>query len=193
MVYSYFIMIIEQQNGRYIFWLHMFFNNSFYIALYIASINWFFWTSFLFSSSEFLTYWLDFSLFWPWNYQSSTSTLATRTFPSFWLFVVPFRMLWMVVTVNKPCQNLFANSWVNITAEGKIHRGAVIGSTELCDKYVKNLAKDWEKQLIILSTIAETQPQAAYTAFVSGLKSQLNYFLRTISNIRHLLLPHMQW
>ena len=35
----------------------------------------------------------------------------------------------------------------------------------------------------------ETEPQTAYLAFVSGLKSKLNYFLRTIPNIRHLLLP----
>ena len=33
-------------------------------------------------------------------------------------------------------QNLFANSRVNITAEGKIHVSAVIESTEYCAKYV---------------------------------------------------------
>ena len=36
---------------KYIFWWHMFFNNSFYIALHGAPINIFFWTSFSFSSS----------------------------------------------------------------------------------------------------------------------------------------------
>ena len=34
-------------------------------------------------------------------------------------------------------QNLFANSRVNITAEGKKHLGAVIGSTEYRDEYVE--------------------------------------------------------
>ena len=86
-------------------------------------------------------------------------------------------------------QNLSANSRMNITAEGKRHLGAVIKSTEYRDEYVKNLVKDLENQLTILSTIAETQQQAAYLAFVSGFKSKLNYFLRTIANIRHLLLP----
>ena len=52
----------------------------------------------------------------------------------------------------------------------------------------KDLVKDWDSQLTILSTIAETQPQAAYLALVSGFKSKLNSFLRTIPNIRHLLL-----
>ena len=39
-------------------------------------------------------------------------------------------------------QNLFANSRVNITAEGKIHLGAVIGSIEYRDEYVKDLVKN---------------------------------------------------
>ena len=65
-------------------------------------------------------------------------------------------------------QNLFANSSVNITAEGKRHLGAVIGSTEYRDEYVKSLVKDWDNQLNILSTIAETQPQAVYLAFAGG-------------------------
>ena len=57
------------------------------------------------------------------------------------------------------------------------------------DKYMKDLVKDWDNQLIILATITETQLQAAYSAFVSGFKNKLNYFMRTIPNIRHLLLP----
>ena len=57
---------------------------------------------------------------------------------------------------------------MNITAESKRHLGAVIGSTEYHDEYVKSSVKDWDNQLTILSTIAETQPQAVYLAFVSG-------------------------
>ena len=79
-------------------------------------------------------------------------------------------------------QNLFPNSRVNITAEGKRHLGAVIGSTKYRDEYMKDLVKDWDKQLTILSTIAEKQMQATYLAFVSGFKCKLNYFLRTIPN-----------
>ena len=36
-------------------------------------------------------------------------------------------------------ENLFVNSRVNIRAEGKRHLGAVIGSPEYRDKYVKDL------------------------------------------------------
>ena len=41
-------------------------------------------------------------------------------------------------------QNVFANLKVNITAEGKIHLGVVLGSTEYRDNYVKDLVKVWE-------------------------------------------------
>ena len=76
-------------------------------------------------------------------------------------------------------QKLFANSRVNITTEGKRQLNAVIGGTEYRDEYVKDLVKDWDNQLTILSAIAETQPPAAYLAFSCGFKSKLNYFLRT--------------
>ena len=70
-------------------------------------------------------------------------------------------------------QNLFANLRVNITAEGKIHLGRVIGSTKYGDRYVKDLVKVWDNQLTILPTIVKTQLQAAYLAFASGFKSKL--------------------
>ena len=63
-------------------------------------------------------------------------------------------------------QSVFANSRANITAKGKRHFGAVIGSAEYRGEYVKDLVKDWDSQLTILSTIAETQPQTASLAFV---------------------------
>ena len=86
-------------------------------------------------------------------------------------------------------QNLFANSRVKSRLKKNTHLRAIIGSTEYRDQYVKDLVNDWDNQLTILSTIAETQLQAAYLAFATGFKSKLKYFLRTIPNIRHLLLP----
>ena len=54
-------------------------------------------------------------------------------------------------------QNIFANSIVNITAEGKTHLGAFIGSMKYRDEYVKDLVKDWSNQFTTSSTVAETQ------------------------------------
>ena len=41
-------------------------------------------------------------------------------------------------------KNLFANSKMIITPEGKGHLGAVIGSAGYRDKYLKDLVKDWD-------------------------------------------------
>lgn len=63
---------------------------------------------------------------------------------------------------------------------------AFIGIREYRDEYVKNLVTNWDKQLTnSLSTIAvpKTQQQVAYSAFVSGFKNKLKYFMRTISAI----------
>ena len=67
-------------------------------------------------------------------------------------------------------QNLFVNSRVNVIAEGERHLSVVIRSTEFRDEYVNNLVKYWENQIVTLSTIAKTQPPAAYLAFTSGFK-----------------------
>ena len=40
---------------------------------------------------------------------------------------------------------------------------------------------------VSLSTIARTEPQAAYAAFTAGFKHKLTYFLRTIPNIADLV------
>ena len=84
---------------------------------------------------------------------------------------------------------LFDNSNVNITVEGKRLLGAIVGSDSYKREYVDNLVKDWNSQLCMLSTVAESQPQTAYSAFVRGFKNKLNYFMRTIPDINNLLIP----
>ena len=67
--------------------------------------------------------------------------------------------------------------------------GAIIGSDGYKREYVDELVKDWNSQLYMLSTVAESQPHAAYPVFVSGFKNKLYYFMRTIPDISSLLLP----
>ena len=86
-------------------------------------------------------------------------------------------------------RNVFNDSNVNITIERKRHLAAVIGSIEYREEYVTDLVNDWNNQLVLLSSIAESQPQAAYSAFASGFKSKLNYFMWTIPGISQFLYP----
>ena len=70
-----------------------------------------------------------------------------------------------------------------------VKEDAVIRINEYRKEYVKDLINDWNNQIVMLSSIAESQPQIAYSAFVSGFKSKLNYFMRTISSISQFLYP----
>ena len=57
-------------------------------------------------------------------------------------------------------------------------------ATEGKEKYVRELVDDWVSQLDVLSEIARSEPQAAYSAFTSGFKHKLTYFIRTMPHLR---------
>ena len=63
---------------------------------------------------------------------------------------------------------LFENSNENIAVERKGHLGTIVGSDGCKREYFDGLVKDWNTQVSMLSAVAESQPQAAYSAFVSG-------------------------
>ena len=83
----------------------------------------------------------------------------------------------------------FVNSNVNLAVEEKRHLGDIAVSDNYNHAYVDKLVKDWNSQLCMLSTVAESQPQAAYSAFANGFKDKLSYFMRTIPDISNLSLP----
>ena len=49
-------------------------------------------------------------------------------------------------------RNVFNDSNVNITIEGKRHLGAVIGSNEYREEYAEDLVHDWNNLLVLLSS-----------------------------------------
>ena len=48
---------------------------------------------------------------------------------------------------------------------------------------------EWVKQLEILTKFARTEPHAAFSGFIHGLRHSYTYFMRTIPGISHLLKP----
>ncbi len=83
----------------------------------------------------------------------------------------------------------FENTQVNITTEGKPHLGAALGTQAYSDHYVNHKVQQWSSELKRLSSIANSQPHAAYAALTHGLASRWSYIARTIPNISHLLQP----
>ena len=90
-----------------LFWWEKFFRNSIKSLSNSVWINFFYWTPFLFFSSNFLIYQLDFSVVWPiWALRSLVSSDNLLSVTSFYhvsefLCFLRFWMLWMLVAVNK--------------------------------------------------------------------------------------------
>ena len=80
-------------------------------------------------------------------------------------------------------ENLFADSPINITTEGKRHLGAALGTEEFKFSYIDQKVSEWCIRLRKLSDIAKSQPHVAYSAYIHGEQHRYTYFLRTLENI----------
>ena len=92
---------------------------------------------------------------------------------------------WIIVRENaKECaQTIFDNTEIKITTDGQRHLGAVIGTANFKQNYMKEKINQWIKEIRILSKIAWYKLQAAYSCFTTGSKHKPMYFMRTIPNI----------
>ena len=111
---------------------------------------------------------------------------------------------WLIVKEETLAEatTVFEETGVAITAEGKRHFGAAIGTHNFIERYVQQKVSAWAHEVDRLSSIAITQPHAAHAAFTHGLSSKWAYLARTIPDcddlfkpledaIRHRLLPSL--
>ena len=96
---------------------------------------------------------------------------------------------WLIVKPEAydKATSAFKDTDIKITVEGKRHLGAIIGSSEYKEHYVSDTVDQWCRELNLLSEIAKIEPHAAYSGFVSGYKHKMNYVMRTIPGIGHLM------
>ena len=85
--------------------------------------------------------------------------------------------------------NIFQNSQIKITVEGKRHLGAALGTNDFKISYISEKVENWCKKMEKLAEIAKTQPHAAYAAYVHGEVHRYTYFLRTLDDISEILEP----
>ena len=96
---------------------------------------------------------------------------------------------WLIVKPEKyeTSKGIFKDTNLNITNEGKRYLGVVLGTEEFRKEYVIVRVNEWVTELKLPTNIAKFYPQAAYCAFTSGFRQKFNYFIPTMTNIRHLL------
>ena len=83
----------------------------------------------------------------------------------------------------------FQGTHVNITAHGRPHLGAALGSQEFIDQFVTDKVNQWNQELLLLVDGAKTQPHAAYAAFIQGYVHKFSYLCRTVPDVDLLLQP----
>ena len=78
----------------------------------------------------------------------------------------------------------FTDTGVNVTSDGRPYLGAAVGSRKFVEKHVESKVNSWLSCVCNLTTIAKTQPHAAYSALTHGLLSKWTYLCRAVPNIR---------
>ena len=115
---------------------------------------------------------------------------------------IHYSKTWLVVKQEHfpLATEIFADSGVQITVEGRRHLGTALGTSSFTEAYVNDKVQEWVGEVVRLSSIAVSQPHAAYAALSHGLFSKWTYLLRTLldisdlfelleESIRHNLLP----
>ena len=97
--------------------------------------------------------------------------------PKFGYFLQASKSLLIIKPeIEGKAKTIFQGSDVQITTEGKHHLGASLGYTKYKEEYLSSKVNEWITQSWILSQIARTQPQTAYSASHHGLPTQ-NFLL----------------
>ena len=97
---------------------------------------------------------------------------------------------WLIVKPQflEQAKEIFSQSGLKITTEGRRHLGAVVGSAVYKKEYVDQLVDSWIEDLNQLAEIAKVEPHLAYSAYVFGFQHKYTYFMRTLPDIQQLLL-----
>ena len=86
-------------------------------------------------------------------------------------------------------ERIFAGTEIHVTCEGKRYLGSALGTHNFAKEYVLEKVTTWKDKLERLSSIAKTEPHAAFSALTHGLMSHWTFLLRSIEGIANLLQP----
>ena len=98
---------------------------------------------------------------------------------------------WLVVKPEYLAQakEIFADSGVQITSEGRRHLVAALGTKSFTDAFVSKKVQDWVQEIDTLSSIALSQPHASFAALTHDLISKWNYLQRVMPDYGELFQP----
>ena len=87
---------------------------------------------------------------------------------------------WLIIkdrTKLETAKQIFADSNIKFTCEGKRHLEAAIGTNEFRIQHLSEKVEEWCKEMKRLSALAKTQPHAAFSDYIHGEQHKFTYFL----------------
>ena len=110
--------------------------------------------------------------------------------PDYGYFVNPGKT-WLIVREEHfgAAESIFHSTGIKITATGQRYLGSAVGEDSFKEAFVKGKVEDWVDEIIKLSKIAETQPQAAYCALTHSLSSKWMFLMRSAGENVKLFCP----
>ena len=98
---------------------------------------------------------------------------------------------WLIVKEHKHSEAVpvFDGTEIVNTTDGKRHLGAAIGTRSFIEKYAEQKIAAWIHEVETISSLATTQPHAAYAAFTRGLANKWTFLARTIPDTNKLFEP----
>ena len=76
-------------------------------------------------------------------------------------------------------KELFKDSEVNITTQGRPYLGATLGPVKFCEQFVIRKVTEWNEELLQLAHVATTQPHATFAAFIHRFIHKFTYLSHT--------------
>ena len=110
--------------------------------------------------------------------------------PSFGYYPNPSKT-WLLVKEDflDRANDVFLDSGLSITTEGRPVLGSPLGSSEYVSNWVQNKVEVWVGELLTLTELSKVHPQAVYSALIHGWMSHWTYLSRTCPDIGPLLPP----
>ena len=110
--------------------------------------------------------------------------------PAYGYFANPDKS-WLVVKEDKynEAKEIFHNTNLNITKEGRRYLGSALGNDSFLEAFVRNKVAGWVKEIETLSEFAKTQPHVAFVVYTHCTLHKWSFISRTAPGVSELLQP----
>ncbi|KAL5266795.1 hypothetical protein ACHWQZ_G003996 [Mnemiopsis leidyi] len=86
-------------------------------------------------------------------------------------------------SMKDKANEIFGKLGIQITCRGQRHLGAIVGTQEYKEEYIREKVGEWKEDIKTLASIAKTEPQGAYSAMVFAIQHRWKFIQRTVPEI----------